>query len=393
MIISPTFPKRLRVLFYAVNGVGLGHLTRLLAIAQQLKKVNPDTDLFFITSSDADNLLSKEGIPYVHLPSKTVVSQSGTLTYRKLGRMYAALVNPIFDHFQPHVLVVDTMVTGSFHDLLNVLRFGSCFKLFIHRARKMEAYDQGTVQAQRFYDLVIAPHYQHSEVIPMPVGFEVPLYWSGPLMLLDHTEAPNRAWVRQKLNIGQEDLLAFVSLGGGGDTSNTTTFGILLRSLAQYSNLKILLAEGLLSDGNELDDLLEEIPALRNRIIRTTEYPVARLFKGVDFALAAAGYNTFHELMHFGVPTIFIPKPRGYDDQLARATQAETRGAAFVCEENDDFEIKLPLLIARLLLPSVQADLRTKASQLVPQNHAEATARMIIEQVSQQFAQNEPIEP
>lgn len=393
MITSPTFPKRLRVLFYAVNGVGLGHLTRLLAIARQLKKVNPDTDLFFITSSDADNLLSKEGIPYVHLPSKTVVSQSGTLTYRKLGRMYAALVNPIFDHFQPHILVVDTMVTGSFHDLLNVLRFGSCFKIFVHRARKMEAYDQGTVQAQRFYDLVIAPHYQHSEVIPMPVGFDVPLYWSGPLMLLDQTEAPDRESARQKLGIEPDKLLAFVSLGGGGDTSNTATFSMLLRTLARYPSLKILLAEGLLSDGNVLNDLVEELPALRNQVIRTTDYPVARLFQGVDMALAGAGYNTFHELMHFGIPTVFIPKPRGYDDQLARANQAATRGAALVCEENDDFAINLPLLIDRLMLPEVRNALRTKALQMVPKNHAEATASMIIEQVNQQFTQNESIEP
>ncbi|MBC8109473.1 MAG: hypothetical protein H7Y04_00275, partial [Verrucomicrobia bacterium] len=225
---SQTFPKRLRVLLYAVNGIGLGHLTRLLAIARQIKKAEPDTDLLFITSSDADNLLSKENIPYIHLPSKTVASQSETLTFRKMGRLYSALVNPVFDIFQPHILIVDTMVTGSFQDLLNGLRFGNCFKVFIHRSRKIESYDQNSIQAQRFYDLVIAPHYKNTEIIPMPVGFDIPLYWAGNIMLIEKPEAFTREKVRKEFNIAEHELLMLISLGGGGDASNFHTLQMVL---------------------------------------------------------------------------------------------------------------------------------------------------------------------
>jgi UDP-N-acetylglucosamine--N-acetylmuramyl-(pentapeptide) pyrophosphoryl-undecaprenol N-acetylglucosamine transferase len=376
---SATTLKRLRVLFYAVNGVGLGHLTRLLAIARQLRKLYLDTELLFLTSSDADNLLSQDGIPYVHLPSKTVVGQSGSLTYRQLGRMYSAVVNSVFDTFRPNLLLVDTMVTGSFQDLLNVLRYGNTFNVFIHRVRKMEAYDTGMVQAQRFYDLVVAPHYQHAEIIPMPAGFEVPLFWSGPIMLLEKSQALDRQQVRGFFGLKENEKLVFVSLGGGGDASNRQTFGTLFSVLKRYENIRVLWAEGLLSEVSVLTEMLKNTGFPPEKVIRTREFPVAKFFKGVDWAVAAAGYNTFHELLYFGVPTLFVPKLRGYDDQLARACQAEKAGACLVCQEDDNFVINLTPLLDILQNESVREELSSSATGLIPHNHAAETARAILD--------------
>jgi UDP-N-acetylglucosamine:LPS N-acetylglucosamine transferase len=39
----------------------------------------------------------------------------------------------------------------------------------------------------------------------------------------------------------------------------------------------------------------------------------------LDFAISATGRNTFNELLACGIPAIFIPKVRGYDDQYRRA--------------------------------------------------------------------------
>ena len=43
----------------------------------------------------------------------------------------------------------------------------------------------------------------------------------------------------------------------------------------------------------------------RVRIIR--DYPNSRFFKAFDFAIMAAGYNSFHEAIQFSLPTIFYP--------------------------------------------------------------------------------------
>ncbi len=385
----PTFPKRLKVLFYAVNGIGLGHLTRLLAIAKKLKINFPDSDLLFITSSDADNILSKEGIPYVHLPSKTVVGQSGTLTYRKMGRLYNALVNAVYDNFQPHILVVDTMVTGSFHDLLNILRFGNCFKVFVHRARKIEAYEQSVIQAQRFYNLVIAPHYKNAEIIPMPIGFDVPLFWAGPIMLTNKENAEERESLRKRLNVTNEENLVFISLGGGGDASNEQTLLSVFNVLSNFSeNIKILLAEGLLSNTTVIRQVIDKNIWLKNKIIRLSEYPVANLFNALDLAISGAGYNTFHELLYFGIPSIFIPKVRGYDDQLARAKMAESKNACLVCEEDENFEINFYSKWQELENVEKQKKLKENCLQLIPNNYADQAAKAILSELNEWYKED-----
>jgi UDP-N-acetylglucosamine--N-acetylmuramyl-(pentapeptide) pyrophosphoryl-undecaprenol N-acetylglucosamine transferase len=372
-------PKRLRVLLYAVNGLGLGHLTRLLAIAKNIILLNPDSDLLFISSSDGDNLLSKEGIPYIHLPSKMVASQSETLTSRKMGRLYSSIVNSIFDIYQPHILLVDTMVTGSFHDLLNILRFGNCLKVFVHRSRKIESYQQSAIQAQRFYDLVIAPHYQKTEIIPMPVGFDVPLYWAGNIMLINKEQAHPREKVREELSVSENQTLVFVSLGGGGDESNLQTLQSVLTLLRPYENIKILFAEGLLSENTVLYNWLADHPDINSQLVKTHVYPIAQYLKGIDLAISAAGYNSFHELLYFGVPTIFVPKPRGYDDQLMRVKQAVLKGACLLCEEDDYFEENFKSNLEKLFSEKERLMLRDLAMKFVPQNHAQEAAEVILD--------------
>ncbi|MCS6832582.1 MAG: hypothetical protein NZ521_03325, partial [Flammeovirgaceae bacterium] len=252
-----SFSRNIRAMFYAINGVGLGHLTRLIALCKAMRRLCPALEPLFVTTSDGDNLLSKYQIPYVHLPSKTVAAQTQTFTHRKLARFYSGLINPVYDLFQPHLFVVDTMTTGALHDLLNILRFGNTYKVFIHRARKLSSYEQSDIQAQRFYDLVVAPHYTDSEVIPMPVGFDVPLYWSGPILLTDNSEskATNYSRIRRKWHVKENELFVLISLGGGGDVNHSITIRKIIDIISrQFPFLRLLIAQGLLYQGDDFEN-------------------------------------------------------------------------------------------------------------------------------------------
>jgi predicted glycosyltransferase len=59
------------------------------------------------------------------------------------------------------------------------------------------------------------------------------------------------------------------------------------------------------------------------------EFPISRRFRAFDLAVSASGYNSFHELLRFGVPTLFLPnRDTALDDQQGRAQFASDRGLA-----------------------------------------------------------------
>ncbi len=47
-------------------------------------------------------------------------------------------------------------------------------------------------------------------------------------------------------------------------------------------------------------------------------FPLARWLSAADVIVAAGGYHAFHEVRASGVPAVFLPQSRRYDDQEAR---------------------------------------------------------------------------
>lgn len=107
-----------RFLFYCVNGNGLGHLTRMLAIARQVRRLAPESDILFLTSSEHTNLLWREGIASVKVPSFEALSNDRRLPVSQLAH---ALATQVVATFRPHVVVVDAAPAGMFSELLSVL--------------------------------------------------------------------------------------------------------------------------------------------------------------------------------------------------------------------------------------------------------------------------------
>ena len=105
-------------------------------------------------------------------------------------------------------------------------------------------------------------------------------------------------------------------------------------------------------------------------------FPNARHFRAFDFAVSAAGYNSFHELLHHGVPAIFMPNDnQQVDDQRARATWAESRGAG-ICVPRGA-EGAMPAYMAAMLDPALRRQLARRGKALCPVNGAAAAADVI----------------
>ena len=123
--------------------------------------------------------------------------------------------------------------------------------------------------------------------------------------------------------------------------------------------------------------LIQDAPVRRRNLRYLSAFPNARHFRAFDFAVSAAGYNSFHELLHYGLPTIFVPNDQQkVDDQRARAEWAESRGAAICLPRGA--EATLAGYISALLDPALRRQLSRRARVACPTNGAAAAAAAIV---------------
>jgi hypothetical protein len=100
-------------------------------------------------------------------------------------------------------------------------------------------------------------------------------------------------------------------------------------------------------------------------------------FAGVDFAFSAAGYNSFHELLHAGVPAAFFAQEKIADEQSRRVRAAAEAGCALsvgVCGDGTPREEEIRLALDEFRDPRRRAELASKAGEAVPVNNARDAA-------------------
>lgn len=298
--------KRLRILSYAINGRGMGHLVRQLAILRQVRRLCALLDVraecWVLTSSEADTLARREGFPAIKIPSKAMLRDGGLDPHPFLATIRSTVLQAV-SSLRPDLLIADTFPGGSVGELIPVLELVPHRVLVARKVRQQLEQDDGW-QA-------LLPLYQRT-VEPDDRG-------TGPILIRDRAELLDRDAARAALGCGDQRCV-YLSLGGGGDLAAPGTLPRLTRSLRD-SGWHVVVGAGPLYQGEEMRG-----PGI-TWLSRTVPM---ELLPGVDAAVAAAGYNTFHELMHVGVPTVFLPQPRIADDQAARAQRAEDAGAGRV---------------------------------------------------------------
>ena len=356
-------PSNPRLLFYAVDGLGLGHVTRLLAIARAVRLQCPDAQIVFLTASEADNVIYQEGFAALKVPSKTIAAAT-----RLRPQTYAKLVQTVTWNavaaFSPAVLVVDTFPAGALHELLPLLRW-EMRRVFVYRAQQPERAREPLFQnTLALYDLALVPHAPGTEDIPLPEG--VASVWTGDILIRTRAESLPRAEARARLGLPAQGRILYVTFGGGGAGEVAQALSVTLAALAG-TEWTLAVARAPLDRRDALP-----LPPLAHWV---DYYPMAECFAAFDGAVSAAGYNSVAELLHHGVPSVLVPFARGLDDQFARARRMAEAGAALTCPLDAD---ALRENVQRLADPAVSHSLRARAPSQVPEGGAARAAEAIL---------------
>lgn len=358
----------LRVLCYAVNGLGLGHITRLVSIARELRRLawllDLPVEIAFLTTSEGDSLAALHDFPAFKIPSRAVVASAGFEAgrYRKLAKQW--IWNAV-GMFSPDLFLVDTFPTGVFDELMDVLDFGQK-NVFVYRAvRPAQAKNVSFQSALRAYDLILKPG-ESGEVgnhSPVPPEIEHRVVATGTILIRSRDEMLSRNAAREMLGLPESGDCVYVSVGGGGDKDAETQYRRLAELAARFPQVRFVFGAGTLYLAREW-----QAP----NVVWTRRPLMVTCLRAFDAAITAGGYNTVAELLHAGVPCVFLPQPRSHDDQGVRVALCVERGAG-VLPQTDTVD-GITTSLTELLEPAKREATSERAGSLVPANAAPLAA-------------------
>ncbi len=363
--------QTVRVLNYAINGLGVGHVTRLRSISRWLRRLSEENncrmEILFITSSEADVLLFQDGFPVFKIPSRTIIKEA-TRSPEHFEQAARECVWAILEAMRPDLLIVDTAPAGSFGEFLpfpGMDAFELCrHKAFIYRPMKSSAALKGNFQKTlERYDLILVPEYSGNSTIHVPDPVVTRVDWCGPIVSLDRSELLDRESALRSLGIKESGFQVYISTGGGGHEESERRLHDVCAALADVRDAQLLVAAGPLYRGSRVS--LPNLAWLDTR-------GMASHLAAVDIAVSAAGYNSFNELMFAGIPTVFLPLDTPADDQWERARRAETTGAGLVLSEPFGKPLREVIDLWRDGGRRIAAS--RAARQLVPENCARVAA-------------------
>ena len=347
-----------RILFLSSNGTGLGHLTRSMAIARRL---GPSLEPLFFTLSGAAPVVAEQGFDVEFAASyATPTAGSDWRWSRRLrGRLRAALRDA-----DPRVLVFDG--AHPYQALLDVMpSVPDAHRVWCRRPMWKPGSNFGALERTRFFDQVLEPgEFAASKDRGATVALRGDAFCVDPVVFCDDTELYDRADAERKLGLEPGGVNILVQLGQGAEVRAASE-----RCLKHLSGREGVRVAALRS---HLSSIGEPPPGV---VALDSTYPMSRYLRAFDATVSACGYNAYHELIRFGVPSLYVPMRRQTDDQEARARYAEESGVGRGVSgpAAADLEAKLD----ELLDPAMRESMRGALRDQRPENGAPVAAEWL----------------
>lgn len=348
---------RKRTLFLSSNGVGLGHLTRLLSIARRLPD---DHEPCFVTMSQGLPIVRQCGYPVEYLPFHAFAGCDPT----NWNPWFADQVGQVIDFHRADTVVLDA---GSpYQGLLDAMAARPHVNhAWIRRGMWKDDRPRTAIQRQRFFDLIVEPA-EIADAEDKGATTENRAFTTrvAPIRFLDDDEILSKEEACRRLGLDPRRPSCLIQLGSGSNRDIVTMIDTVLEKVRAAPGMQPVIAEWLISP-NPLD-LWPGVKRLRG-------FPLSLYFNAFDFTVSASGYNSFNEIVSFGLPAVFMANDHALmDDQAGRARYAQDQDAAFHLP--DDRPDAIGPLVEQLLDPGIRETMIAGCRRIALGNGAQAAA-------------------
>lgn len=305
-----------RVLFFNVNGSGMGHMNRCLSYARRLRgRAEP----FFFSLASAMEIIEEMGFQGDYFVSHYWSANSSFSWNCELAIRFGM----VLERVRPSAVVFDG--TWPFQGFLAACRANDVpAMVWSNRGLLKEGVDAVPVD-EGLFDLVIQPGELGVGESSLSEGnrLRVP-----PVCLLEDDELLNRAAAREALGLAPDGRYVLFSLGPG-NLKDVAGIGRGLIRAFEAAGFQVVWARAPIS----VQDV--ELP---EGVMSISVYPLVRTLRAFDAFVGAAGYNTCCEVVQAQIPSLLVPNTLLADDQLRRARLVAEHAPAVVsaCESEDD---------------------------------------------------------
>ena len=316
------------------NGVGLGHITRMMTIAFALRE-EYGTRVIFWCFSRAAEIVQGAGFEVI-LRQTASHLEAHPPDWRTMETLEFA--NAI-RHLRPNAISYDGMTFDPF--MVAALKQPGCGGvgvIWVRRGMLHPDADAQMLESEQFCDIVLEPGDLSVENDKGPTrvrqaqnrGFSE-RHTAPPVTLKPYLPAYTVKDARKRLSLPRR-ANCLVSLGGAfGNWDQIRSF---ITDYGKRHRVNLVWAQSPLAVASNAD--------LGKTMVRRF-YPLSRYLAAFDGMITATGYNSFHELMlGYDRPVLLAPtNHERLDDQVARASHAADMGWVSMLHPNrpEGFEV------------------------------------------------------
>lgn len=316
-----------RIAYHAINGTGLGHVTRLCNVAAAVRERNPEAHQLFVTNASEPMPLIRAQIPFVQMPGsdRSTVGVTDRRRSTLSNRLGIVLMCRVFEEYDPDVIVFDTHY--PLRTLSRLAQHSRAALVLILRACRV---DYLRMQLERgdlaCFDRVLVAESPETFLSALPDDVRDSL---ASLNRVRCVGPVGNAAVAHPYPDAQGAVI--ITCGAGGYHTSARMFleraARAACAATEAEESPVWVVRG--AYGPEVD-----VPS-RCRVVGVVP-ELARWFSGARLVIGHAGYNTVNEVLAAGAPLVLVPLPRLSESQAARARALETQGRAEVVAPDDD---------------------------------------------------------
>lgn len=336
-----------RVTLVTSNGWGLGHLSREIAIALA---IGDRADVTMFSFSRGLPLAERFGIRGEFCPGR----HTSWIPFERWNSYVEDRFRTFIAEIRPNVVLFDGV--APYIGILNaLLDHPSISAGWLRRGMWLRGPTDLQLTKASSFDFVVEPGDLAAEADRGPTS-TLDVMRVPPVSLIDMIPSLDRDVAADELGLDASKRTLLFAMGSGqpGDAADVRN-AALTRALEEH-DWQVGLIRSPLATG-----IPDQVPGT---ILLEGVYPLTRYLAAFDAAVSAAGYNSVHELIPAGIPTLLVPKSASQtDNQVARAAWLAANGMALMAPDDDSGSVRSQL--GHLLGAGgekVRASLRTRGT-------------------------------